>query len=79
MDPDYSSLLIDDFVLPPKETQLNGVLNDVLMMLFLNAMERSEGQYRELVGAAGMEVVGIWKLGGNEEGVLEVKLRGRQR
>ena len=74
MDPDYSTLLIDDFVLPTKHTQLRGAVEDILMMVTLNALERTRKEYEKLLRAAGLEVVNIFATGGNEEAIIEAKI-----
>ncbi|MCJ1384330.1 hypothetical protein MMC17_007446, partial [Xylographa soralifera] len=73
MDPDYSTLLIDDFVLPAKETQLRGAIEDVLMMVYLNALERTSKQYEDLLRAAGLEIVNVFAVGANEEAIIEAQ------
>lgn len=74
MDPEYSSLLIDDFVLPTKDAQLRGAIEDILMMVTLNALERTSRQYEELLCAAGLKVVNLFAVGANEEMIMEVKI-----
>lgn len=75
MDPDYSTLIIDDFVLPVKGTQLRGAVEDILMMICLNALERTSREYEELFRDAGMEIVNIFAVGPNEEAIIEAKVR----
>ncbi|KAK0513495.1 hypothetical protein JMJ35_004481 [Cladonia borealis] len=74
MDPEYSTLLIDDFVLPTKDTQLRGALSDILMMVTVDALERTSRQYEELLRAAGLKIVNLFAVGTNEEAVMEVKI-----
>ena len=74
MDPGYSTLIIDDFVLPTKDTQLRGALSDILMMVISNALERTSKQYEELLRAAGLKTVNLFAVGTNEEAVMEVKI-----
>ena len=75
MDPDYSSLLIDDFVLPSKETQLRGAVEDILMMVYLNALERTLKQYERLLQSLGLEIINIFSAGANEEAIIEARIR----
>ena len=75
MDSEYSTLLIDDFVLPTIKAQLRGAIEDVLMMVCLNALERTERQYEELLKEAGLEVVRIYQVGANEEALIEARIR----
>ena len=74
MDPEYSSLLIDDKVLPTQRAQLGGAVEDILMMVSLNAFERTSRQYEGLLRAAGLEIVNLFAAGTNEEAVIEAKI-----
>ena len=74
MEPEYSTLLIDDYVLPTKNTQLRGAVEDILMMVTLNALERTSKQYERLLRAASLEIVNIFPTGGNEEAIIEAKV-----
>ena len=67
IDPEYASLLIDSLVFPTKDTQLRRTLEDILMMVTLNVLERTSRQYEELLCAAGQKVVKLFVLGGEEE------------
>ena len=69
-------LVIDDFVLPTNDTQLRGAIEDVLMMVTLNALERTSRQYEELLYAAGLKVVNLFTVGANEKAIIEVKIAG---
>jgi hypothetical protein len=59
LDPEYSTLLIDDHALPTKGAQLRRATADVLMMLTLNTLERTSKQFEKLLRAAGLEIVNI--------------------
>lgn len=77
MDPDYSTLLIDDYVLPARQVQLRGAIEDILMLAVLNSLERTAKQYENLLSAAGLEIVNIYEVGPNEEAVIEAKVAKR--
>ncbi|KAK0628777.1 S-adenosyl-L-methionine-dependent methyltransferase [Bombardia bombarda] len=78
MDPDYSTLLIEDYVLPARETQLRGAVEDILMMVVLNSLERTAKQYEDILHAAGLDIVNIYAVGANEEGIIEARItKGR--
>ena len=74
MDPDYSTLLIDDYVLPSKDAQLRSAIADVHMMIMFNSSERTSGQYEGLLRDAGLQIVAIFPAGVNEESMIEVKV-----
>ena len=78
MDPEYSSLLIDDYVLPTQRARLHGAVEDILMMVSLNALERTAKQYEGLLRAAGLEIVNIFPAGTNEEAVIEARIAKQQ-
>lgn len=71
MTPDYSRLIIREFILPDADAPLLGSCNDLLMMVLLAGMERTESQWRELLEGVGLEVVGFWTTVKGGEGVIE--------
>ena len=74
MKPNYSKLLIFEWILPARDTPLYPALLDVNMMALLNGMERTETQWTRLLTQAGMKVVKFWKAGADSEGLIEVEL-----
>lgn len=55
MTPGYSTLVVEEFILPEKDCPLLPAMWDWEMMVFLNSFERSEGHWRRLLGEAGFE------------------------
>ena len=74
MDPEYSTLLIDDYVLPSKDAQLRSAMADVHMMVLFNSSERTSRQYEKLLHNAGLEISAIFPAGVNEESIIEIKV-----
>ncbi|KAM0804919.1 O-methyltransferase-domain-containing protein [Usnea florida] len=74
MDPEYSTLLIDDYVLPSKDAQLRSAIADVHMMIMFNSSERTSRQYECLLHDAGLQIVAIFPAGVNEESIIEAKV-----
>lgn len=70
-----SSLLIDDWVLPDVGAPLAGASEDMLMLLFLSGMERSESQWKAVLNSAGLEIKKIWRADGISEAVIEARKR----
>ena len=70
-----SSLLIDDWVLPDVGAPVAGGTYDLMMLMLLSGMERSEGQWKDLLGSIGLEIKKIWRKDGVGEGVIEAKKR----
>ncbi|KAJ5669927.1 uncharacterized protein N7477_005290 [Penicillium maclennaniae] len=60
MAPDYSRILIVDFVLPDTDTPVMQASMDIQMMSIGAGVERSEHQWRELLHSVGLEISGIW-------------------
>ncbi|KAE8356405.1 S-adenosyl-L-methionine-dependent methyltransferase [Aspergillus coremiiformis] len=67
----YSRLIIVDFVLPDTDAPLLSASIDIQMMSIGSGMERSERQWRNLLGAAGLEITGIWSGSPGMESVIE--------
>ena len=70
-----SSLLIDDWVLPDVGAPVAGGTYDLMMLMLLSGMERSESQWKDLLHSVGLEVKEIWRKDGVGEGVIEAKKR----
>ncbi|RMZ79472.1 hypothetical protein DV738_g3412, partial [Chaetothyriales sp. CBS 135597] len=75
MDPDYSSLLIDDYVLPTKGAQLRSAIADILMLIHFNSSERTSSQYQQILASAGLDLVAVYPKGPNEEAIIEARVR----
>ncbi|KAL9008113.1 MAG: hypothetical protein Q9173_006729, partial [Seirophora scorigena] len=75
MKPNYSKLLISEFVLPDTDTALFPATLDVQMMGLHAGMERSEKHWKALLASAGLEVVKIWQEARGGEGVIEAMLK----
>lgn len=71
MTPDYSRILIVDFVLSDTETPLMQASIDIQMMGIGAGVERSERQWRDLLHAAGLKITGIWNQSPGMESVIE--------
>lgn len=68
-----SSLLIDDWVLPDVNAPVAGGTYDIMMLMLLSGMERSESQWRALFESLGLMVKNIWRKEGVGEGVIEAR------
>ncbi|KAB8251311.1 S-adenosyl-L-methionine-dependent methyltransferase [Aspergillus flavus] len=80
MNAEYSRILIADFVLPDTGAALLQASIDIQMMSIGSGMERSERQWRELLGAAGLEITGIWSGSPGMESIIEaVPIRAASR
>ena len=74
MTPQYSRLLLREFILPDLNCPPMAIGADLSMMLSHAGLERSEKQWRQLVDKAGMglKIEKFWYSGGAEEGVVEI-------
>lgn len=70
-----SSLLIDDWVFPDVGAPVAGGTYDMMMLMLLFGMERSESQWEGLLNSVGLEVRKISLKDGLVEGVIEAKKR----
>ncbi|KAL8941855.1 MAG: hypothetical protein Q9216_001999 [Gyalolechia sp. 2 TL-2023] len=75
MKPNFSKLLISEFVLSDTNTALFPATLDIQMMGLHAGMERSERQWRSLLESAGLEVAKIWQEVRGGEGVIEARLK----
>ena len=75
MDAQYSTLLIDDYVLPPTGADLRAAEMDILMWLHTSGLERTTSQWEKLLDSVGLQIEKIWSPETGYESVLEVKKR----
>ena len=71
MTPGYSKLLINELVLPNENASLFMTRLDFNMMALLAALERSEDEWRELLGSVGLRIIKIWLAEGEGERIIE--------
>ena len=74
MQPGYSKLLINEFVAPDVGATWSITSMDWLMMALGAVKERTEKQWRTLLGEAGLRVVGIWTYDQGTESLIEATL-----
>ncbi|MCJ1336119.1 hypothetical protein MMC09_001395 [Bachmanniomyces sp. S44760] len=74
MDPQYSRILFEDFVLPSTGATYRSTSMDVHMLFSLAGIERTEGHWRELLSGLGLAIERIWSDGVSEhECVIECR------
>lgn len=74
MDPAYSRILFEEFVLPSVGATHRSASMDVHMLFSLAGMERTEGHWERLLRGLGLEVVKVWWDGVEEhESVIEAR------
>ena len=59
MAPGYLKLILSEFILPDTGAPFLASRFDWQMMVLHSGMERSEGQWRELIKGAGLETIGF--------------------
>lgn len=75
MTPGYSKLLINDYILPDTNCSLFSAGFDLEMMAMHAAMERTQGQWVQLLEQGGFEVVKFWMPPGDGEEIVEAVLK----
>ncbi|KAK3666981.1 hypothetical protein LTR22_002206 [Elasticomyces elasticus] len=75
MDPEYSRLLIDDWVLPDFGASLKATNMDINMMIMFDAMERTKNQWIKLLADVGLEIVEIYSTPGAAESIIETRVK----
>ena len=72
----YSKLLINENVVPDFGAMSSITSMDWLMMALGAVKERTEKQWRTLLGEAGLKVVGIWTYEQGTESIIEAEIDG---
>lgn len=75
MDREYSRVLIDDYVIPNTGASMRTASIDMLMLLYLGGLERTEHHWRQLLDAVGLEIVKVWPPKAGDECVIEAKVK----
>lgn len=78
MTPNYSKLIIRDFILPDSNVPLYTACTDIRMMLLHAGLERTEGEWRGLLDEVGLELEGFWVVEMGGEGVVEAIKRANR-
>lgn len=71
MTPNYSKLIIREFILPDTNVPLYTACTDVRMMLLHAGLERTKSQWIKLLSEVGLELGGFWTAERGGEGVIE--------
>ena len=74
MQPGYSKLLINENVVPDIGAAWSITSMDWLMMALGAVRERTETQWRGLLGQAGLTVTGIWTCEQGTESLIEAEI-----
>ena len=78
MTPNYSKLILAEHILPATTCPRAPSWADISMMTNFSACERSENQWRELLGSVGLQEVTFWLPPDSIVGVIEAVLRDVQ-
>jgi hypothetical protein len=70
MESGYLKLLIFEYILLDVGAPLFPVLLDIQMLAMLSGTERTETQWRELLGSLGLEIVKFWRQDMEAEGSI---------
>lgn len=75
MMPGYSKILLNELILPDQGCGIIAAQVDITMMACLAATERSERQWHEVVGSAGLKIEKIWTDVQEAESIIELGLK----
>lgn len=70
----YSKLYLNEWILPDTGCSLYEATVDMLMMSAFAGMERTQKQWTELLGRAGLQVEKFWLVDEFGEGIIEASL-----
>jgi O-methyltransferase domain len=70
----YSKVLLNEFILPDKGAHWALTCLDWELMLCLSARQRTEVEFRALLAAAGLKVVGIFKHPHSADSLIDAEL-----
>ena len=70
----YSKLLIEDLVLPDTGAHWTEASSDMLMMLMMGGVERTQHEWESLLTSTNMKVSKIWRGSSTQEPIIEVEL-----
>lgn len=74
MQPNYSKLLIHDFVIPDIGAARSATATDFVLMAAGSMKERTEKQRRDVLAEAGFKAVEIWTYENGTESLIEAGL-----
>ena len=70
----YSRLLVHDHVVPEMEAHPHATSYDLTMMVMVAGKERTETEWRGLLGEAGYRVVRVWRSALAAQAILEAEV-----
>ena len=71
MEPGYSKILINEWVVPDTGSALIPALIDIQMLAVLSGMERTRTQWMELLESVGLVIVSFYTIGKGFEDLIE--------
>ena len=75
MDPGYSRLLIDEWVLPDSHASEMAANMEINMMLNFNAIERTRSQWKVLLEHAGLQIVDVSGSSDDSEAIIKARIK----
>lgn len=74
MKPGYSKVLVNEFAIPDSKACAFAMRSDFMVMALAGAVERTESQWRELLGAAGLQIDKVWTAEPESQSIIEASL-----
>ena len=75
MKPGYSKLVIQDLILPDHGADLRQASLDITMYFMPEGIERTLGQWKDLLDSVGLQINRIWSEPSGIESVIEAELK----
>jgi len=72
--PGYSKLLVGNIILSDENVPLRQSGLDIAMLCMHSGSQRSEAEWRDLLGVAGFNVKRVWKPDGDGDGIIEAEV-----
>jgi len=74
MKPGYSKVLLNEPVVSDRDPTAYAVRLDMMVLALAGAMERTERQWRSLLGSVGLRVDGIYTAEPDTRSIIEVSI-----
>ncbi|KAF2728581.1 hydroxyindole O-methyltransferase [Polyplosphaeria fusca] len=74
MERGYSKLLVNENVIPATGADWQATAEDIMVMITSSSLERTEGNWRDLLEGAGLKICNIWSTDNALESLIECEL-----
>lgn len=71
MTPGYSKLIVEELILADQGEGFRGAAMDMLMLMMVEGVERSMGQWRDMFESVRLRISGVWRSVDGSECIME--------